>query len=73
MGELSLWEGPIERVGLHTGLPYAATESQIREFFAGYVIKALHFVFEPDGRPSGLVSSEGHKLIFSLPLIRSQH
>ncbi|GAX83407.1 hypothetical protein CEUSTIGMA_g10832.t1 [Chlamydomonas eustigma] len=40
------------------GLPYAATERQIRDFFNGQIVKTVRFVFEPDGRPSGLAFAE---------------
>lgn len=39
------------------GLPYSTSEREIRDFFAGYEVKGIRFVFEPDGRPSGLVST----------------
>ena len=37
------------------GLPYSATEQDIRNFFDGFEILGVHWVSEPDGRPSGLV------------------
>lgn len=40
------------------GLPYSTTEQQIVEFFTGYQIKKIAFVYEPDGRPSGLAFAE---------------
>eukprot|EP00798_Chlamydomonas_sp_ICE-L_P012265 gene12265-15411_t len=33
------------------GLPYSATEQQIRTFFEGFSIRTVAFVLEPDGRP----------------------
>lgn len=38
------------------GLPYTTSEAQVLEFFAGYNVNEVAFVYEPDGRPSGLVS-----------------
>jgi len=38
------------------GLPYTATEQQILSFFEGFNLVRVAFVYEPDGRPSGLVS-----------------
>ena len=38
-----------------TGLPYSTSAQQIYDFFAGYDVKRIDFVLEPDGRPSGLV------------------
>ena len=38
-----------------SGLPYSTTDQQVRDFFLGQNIKDVKFVFEPDGRPSGLV------------------
>jgi hypothetical protein len=38
------------------GLPYITTEQQILEFFQGFNVSSVAFVYEPDGRPSGLVS-----------------
>lgn len=43
------------------GLPYTTSEEQIRKFFEGFAVKTVAFVYEPDGRPSGLVS---HALIY---------
>ncbi|KAG2488109.1 hypothetical protein HYH03_013258 [Edaphochlamys debaryana] len=40
------------------GLPYSATEEDIRQFFAPYELKTVSFVYEPDGRPSGLAFAE---------------
>ncbi|EFJ47748.1 hypothetical protein VOLCADRAFT_117772 [Volvox carteri f. nagariensis] len=40
------------------GLPYSATENDIRQFFAPYELKGVSFVYEPDGRPSGLAFAE---------------
>ncbi|KAG2452074.1 hypothetical protein HYH02_003110 [Chlamydomonas schloesseri] len=40
------------------GLPYTATEDDIRNFFAPYDLKGISFVYEPDGRPSGLAFAE---------------
>ncbi|GAX83059.1 hypothetical protein CEUSTIGMA_g10485.t1 [Chlamydomonas eustigma] len=40
------------------GLPYSATEGQIRDFFKEQSIKSVRFVLEPDGRPSGLAFAE---------------
>ncbi|KXZ50577.1 hypothetical protein GPECTOR_16g752 [Gonium pectorale] len=40
------------------GLPYSATEDDIRQFFAPYELKGVSFVYEPDGRPSGLAFAE---------------
>ncbi|GFR41617.1 hypothetical protein Agub_g2342 [Astrephomene gubernaculifera] len=40
------------------GLPYSATEEDIRQFFAPYELKGVSFVYEPDGRPSGLAFAE---------------
>lgn len=37
------------------GLPYTTTEQQILEFFNGFNVSSVAFVYEPDGRPSGLV------------------
>jgi hypothetical protein len=37
------------------GLPYTTTDAQIAEFFEGYSMKQVSFVYDPDGRPSGLV------------------
>jgi hypothetical protein len=46
------------------GLPYTTAEQQLLEFFKGYNVKNIAFVYEPDGRPSGLVrphaSAPGH-------------
>jgi hypothetical protein len=39
------------------GLPYTASEQQIYEFFQGFTVTSVAFVYEPDGRPSGLVGS----------------
>ncbi|KIZ06356.1 hypothetical protein MNEG_1601 [Monoraphidium neglectum] len=33
-------------------------EAQIRDFFTGYTLKEVAFVYEPDGRPSGLAFAE---------------
>lgn len=38
------------------GLPYTTVEQQITDFFDGYAVKQVSFVYDPDGRPSGLVS-----------------
>jgi hypothetical protein len=38
------------------GLPYTASSHQIYDFFAGFNVNEVAFVYEPDGRPSGLVS-----------------
>ena len=38
------------------GLPYTASSHQIYQFFAGFNLNEVAFVYEPDGRPSGLVS-----------------
>ena len=46
-------------------MPYSATEDQVREFFAGYEVNAVHFVYEPDGRPSGLVSTDHYSLLMN--------
>lgn len=40
------------------GLPYSTTEQQILDFFAGYEVQRVAFVYEPDGRPSGLAFAE---------------
>ncbi|GLC42385.1 hypothetical protein PLESTB_000652500 [Pleodorina starrii] len=40
------------------GLPYSASEDDIRQFFAPYELKSVSFVYEPDGRPSGLAFAE---------------
>lgn len=52
--------GPVERLRplSHScaGLPYATTEQAIREFFSDLELASVRFVYEPDGRPSGLVS-----------------
>lgn len=40
------------------GLPYTTVEKQILDFFQGYSVKQISFVYDPDGRPSGLVSSQ---------------
>lgn len=40
------------------GLPYNTTEEAIRKFFAGFQIEEINFVYEPDGRPSGLAFAE---------------
>lgn len=40
------------------GLPYSATEEQIREFFRDFSVTRVAFVYEPDGRPSGLAFAE---------------
>lgn len=40
------------------GLPYSATEDDIRGFFSPYELKTVSFVYEPDGRPSGLAFAE---------------
>lgn len=37
------------------GLPYATTEQAIRDFFSEFAVVSVRFVYEPDGRPSGLV------------------
>jgi hypothetical protein len=39
------------------GLPYTTVEQQLLDFFKGYSVKKIAFVYEPDGRPSGLVSA----------------
>jgi hypothetical protein len=41
------------------GLPYNTSEQQIYEFFEGFKVGKVAFVYEPDGRPSGLVSDDG--------------
>lgn len=38
------------------GLPYTTVEQQLLDFFKGFNVKKIAFVYEPDGRPSGLVS-----------------
>ena len=38
------------------GLPYTTVEQQLLDFFKGYNVLKIAFVYEPDGRPSGLVS-----------------
>ena len=38
------------------GLPYSTTKEQIFEFFSEYALLGVGFVYEPDGRASGLVS-----------------
>lgn len=35
--------------------PYTTSEQQVLDFFAGYNVNEVAFVYEPDGRPSGLV------------------
>ena len=45
------------------GLPYTTSTPQVEEFFAGYIVKSVAFVYEPDGRPSGLVSDANHEFI----------
>eukprot|EP00878_Enallax_costatus_P011916 GHUV01012440.1.p1 GENE.GHUV01012440.1~~GHUV01012440.1.p1 ORF type:complete len:351 (+),score=95.24 GHUV01012440.1:408-1460(+) len=40
------------------GLPYTTSEAQVLEFFAGYNVNEVAFVYEPDGRPSGLAFAE---------------
>ncbi len=34
----------------------------MRDFFQGQTIMSVKFVYEPDGRPSGLVSNHAHSL-----------
>jgi hypothetical protein len=57
------------------GLPYAVSEAQIVEFFAGFAVKSVAFVFEPDGRPSGLVRGwSGRRMYWRLCTTRcTQH
>lgn len=38
-------------------LPYSTSEKDIIDFFEGYPVLEVAFVYEPDGRPSGLVST----------------
>jgi hypothetical protein len=38
------------------GLPYSTSENDIHNFFSGFQLTDVAFVYEPDGRPSGLVS-----------------
>lgn len=40
------------------GLPYTTSEQQVLDFFAGYNVQEVAFVYEPDGRPSGLAFAE---------------
>lgn len=40
------------------GLPYTTSEQQVLDFFAGYNVNEVAFVYEPDGRPSGLAFAE---------------
>lgn len=40
------------------GLPYSTTEQQIFDFFSGFKMTKVAFVYEPDGRPSGLAFAE---------------
>ena len=39
------------------GLPYSTTKEQSFDFFKEYALLDVGFVYEPDGRASGLVSS----------------
>jgi len=40
------------------GLPYSTTEQQILQFFGDFKVQCVRFVYEPDGRPSGLAFAE---------------
>lgn len=40
------------------GLPYTTTEAEVRAFFDGFNVSNVQFVYEPDGRPSGLAFAE---------------
>lgn len=40
------------------GLPYSTSDEQVAKFFEGFKIKRVAFVYEPDGRPSGLAFAE---------------
>ncbi|KAG1672723.1 hypothetical protein FOA52_005201 [Chlamydomonas sp. UWO 241] len=40
------------------GLPYDTNEASVRSFFADYSLESVKFVYEPDGRPSGLGFAE---------------
>lgn len=40
------------------GLPYSTTRQEILDFFTGYQLRKVEFVFDPDGRPSGLAFAE---------------
>lgn len=40
-------------------LPYSTSEAEILEFFSNYSVTEIAFVYEPDGRPSGLVRAGG--------------
>jgi hypothetical protein len=43
--------------GRAAGLPYSTSEKDIIDFFGeGFSVTEVAFVYEPDGRPSGLVS-----------------
>jgi len=44
----------------------------VLEFFAGYNVNEIAFVYEPDGRPSGLVSDLGALSEQGLGLLRYQ-
>lgn len=44
-------------------LPYSTSEKDIVEFFAEYPVSEVAFVYEPDGRPSGLVSGRSSGLV----------
>lgn len=38
--------------------PYSTSDKDIIDFFAEYTVIEVAFVYEPDGRPSGLVSNK---------------
>jgi hypothetical protein len=43
--------------------PYTTSEQQVLDFFAGYNVNEVAFVYEPDGRPSGLVRIGSEELV----------
>lgn len=50
--------GSDSRVLKLKGLPYSTSEKDIIDFFEGYPVSEVAFVYEPDGRPSGLAFAE---------------
>lgn len=57
--------------------PYTTSEQQVLEFFSGYNVQEVAFVYEPDGRPSGLVCcgkrAELSAQLVKLVLAQMQH
>jgi hypothetical protein len=51
------------------GIPFKASTSDVRKFFAGYRIKpgAIAFIMHPDGRPTGMAFIE-----FETPQVRAR-